>query len=475
MNIKGKNKKSQVETVNIFEQQEIIAKVEKIKENLFSSTWHDLETKGKFTKNDKLTFINDDMLILGCDIGSETHYVRAIDARGRELSKSAFSFSNNLEGFEAVKEWAVKLAAVNDKKQIVLGLEPTGHYWFCLASFMICNGISVVQVNPYAVKQTKEIEDNSQLKDDRKDPKLIANLVKDGNYGMPYLPEGIYAELRRLSMFRDQLNEDRIRLINRLHREMKIYFPEYKEAFGKIDGAFSLEILRKAPFPEDLIVLGNEGIRQIWQEEKLRGRGYSRAEKIVKYAKESVGIKDGSEASKIAVQWYAEKIIELNGKLLDIEKELNKKCMEIPYAENILEISGIGENILSGILAEMGDISRFDNAKEIQKLSGLGLVANSSGKHKGETKISHRGRKRLRYWLFQAAKSAVAHSDEFKELHIYYTTRTENPLKKMQSLIVIACKLLRIIYTILTKGIKYDPKKMLSDIRREEKQTITAA
>ena len=50
---------------------------------------------------------------------------------------------------------------------------------------------------PYAVKQTKEVEDNSQLKDDRKDPKLIANLVKDGNYGMPYLPEGVYADLRR--------------------------------------------------------------------------------------------------------------------------------------------------------------------------------------------------------------------------------------------------------------------------------------
>ena len=47
---------------------------------------------------------------------------------------------------------------------------------------MIANGISVVQVNPYAVKQTKEVEDNSQLKDDTKDPKLIANLVKDGNF-----------------------------------------------------------------------------------------------------------------------------------------------------------------------------------------------------------------------------------------------------------------------------------------------------
>ena len=105
---------------------------------------------------------------------------------------------------------------------------------------------------------------------------------------------------------------------------------------------------------------------------------------------------------------------------------------EIPHAENILEISGIGENILSGIMAEMGDRSRFDDAAEIQKLSGLGLVACSSGKHKGETKISHRGRKRLRYWLFQAAKakSAVAHSPEFKELHLYYTTRAENRSRK---------------------------------------------
>ena len=113
--------------------------------------------------------------------------------------------------------------------------------------------------------------------------------------------------------------------------------------------------------------------------------------------------------------------------------------------------------------------------QSIQKLSGLGLVACSSGKHKGETKISHRGRKRLRYWLFQAAKSAVAHAEEVKELHVYYTTRPDNPLKKMQSLIVIACKLLRIVYTILKKGTVYDPKKMLMDIRRPEKKEAIAA
>lgn len=479
MNSKAKRTKKQVNAetpvINILKQEELVKKADEIMRDLESSTWRDLETRGKFTKNDKLTFISDDMLILGCDIGSETHYVRAIDSRGRELSRNAFPFSNTEEGFQSAKSWAIEHAAKNDKKQIVLGLEPTGHYWFCLATWMIANGISVVQVNPYAVKQTKELEDNSQLKDDRKDPKLIANLVKDGNYGMPYLPEGLYADLRRLSVFRDQLTEDRIRSINRLHREMKIYFPEYMDAFGRLEGSFTLEVLKKAPFPSDILALGAEGIRDIWHEAKLRGRGYSRAAGIVQYAGESVGLNAGKDVGKITVKWFAEKIAELDKQLVEIESILHQKCKEIPYVENILEISGIGENILAGIIAEMGDISRFDDVKEIQKLSGMGLVACSSGKHKGTTKISHRGRKRLRYWLFQGAKSAVSHADEFKQIHAYYTTRTDNPLKKMQSLIAIACKLLRIIYAILKTGTKYDPKKMLKDIKLPATGQVQAA
>jgi hypothetical protein len=292
---------------------------------------------------------------------------------------------------------------------------------------------------------------------------------------MPYLPEGLYAELRALSMYRDQLTEDRIRQMNRLHREMKIYFPEYKDAFGKIDGAFCLEVLKKAPFPEDITETGNDGIRQIWHDAKLRGRGYSRAGEIVRYAAESIGITEGIEASRRKVKWIVDTILAMDKELSEVETQLNLKCLMIPHAENLLMISGLGENTLAGILAEIGDISRFDDVKEIQKLSGLGLVACSSGKHKGQTKISHRGRKRLRYWLFQAGKSVVSHSAEFKELHVYYTTRDENPLKKMQSLIVIACKVLRVIYAILKNGTTYDPQKMLTDIRRTEKAQALAA
>lgn len=131
-----------------------------------------------------------------------------------------------------------------------------------------------------------------------------------------------------------------------------------------------------------------------------------------------------------------------------------------PCAENILEIPGIRGHTL----AEMWDIHRFDDVKEIQKLSGLGLVSCSSGKHKGETRINHRGRRWRRYWLFQMAKSAVVRAAEFKMLYLYYTTRPDNPLKKMQSLIVVACKLLRVIYVMMKKGAGYDLERMVRDI-----------
>ena len=77
------------------------------------------------------------------------------------------------------------------------------------------------------------------------------------------------------------------------------------------------------------------------------------------YAEKSVGLTDGTDAGREAVKWYAEQILRLDEQLAEIESALHEKCREIPYAENILAINGVGENILAGILAEMGDIHRI--------------------------------------------------------------------------------------------------------------------
>lgn len=131
-----------------------------------------------------------------------------------------------------------------------------------------------------------------------------------------------------------------------------------------------------------------------------------------------------------------------------------------------MEIKDVGIKTVSGFNAEVGDIRRFDGPKELQKLAGLALVENSTGKYKGQTIISRRGRKRLRYLLFEAAMSLVEKNSEFGALHHHYITRRINPLKKTQSLMVVAAKLIRVFYAMLTKGMAYDLAKMLRDIKR---------
>ena len=137
-----------------------------------------------------------------------------------------------------------------------------------------------------------------------------------------------------------------------------------------------------------------------------------------------------------------------------------------------MEIKGIGKVTVSGFIAEVGDIGRFDNPKQLQKLAGYAIVVNDSKKHNDESRISYRGRKRLRYVLYEAAISLVGKNAEFRAIHEYYWTRQENPLKKMQSVVVVVCKILRIFYTILTKGVDYGLVKLLGDIKRPQMQAV---
>ena len=218
--------------------------------------------------------------------------------------------------------------------------------------------------------------------------------------------------------------------------------------------------------PEDILTLGIDGVNQIWRDAKLRAVGKARAKTLIEAAEHSVGSKEGAVSARMEIRMLLEDYESRNIRLQEVMGLIEGLVNQIPMAEKLLEIKGVGIKTVSGFLAEVGDIRRFNDPKELQKLAGLALVENSSGKHKGKTTISRRGRKRLRYLLFEVAMSLVAKNPEFRELHNYYTTRRLNPLKKMQSLMAIAAKLLRVFYAILTKGVGYDPKKMVNDIRR---------
>ncbi len=376
------------------------------------------------------SYVNECFAIVGIDVGSETHFARAFDWRNYEYSKKPLEFSNTESGFATFKAWMEDIAEKYGKDVVIPGMEPTSHYWFNLGAYLQDNGMKPVHVNPHHVKKSKELDDNNPNKNDRKDPKTIAALVNEGRFSYPYIPTGIYAEIRSLSNLRLQTQEEITQIKNRIARWFSIYFPEIKDVYKKPDSVSGLMVLRVAPLPQDIVKLGVDGINQIWRDAKLRAAGAKRAKTLITAAEHSIGSQEAPDSARI----------ELKNLLNDYEV----------YCKREEELMGMIE----------------------EKLAGYAIVECSSGKHKGESHISYRGRKRLRYVLYEATISLIARNEEFKEIHRYYRTRKENPLKKIQSVIAVACKALRIFYTILAKGVTYDGVKMLQDIKRPQ---VTAA
>jgi transposase len=417
------------------------------------------------TQNDKIRQITEKTMIVGVDIASETHYARMFDWRGIELGK-VFSFENSAEGFESFSRRIAEMSAKEGKNNVIIGAEPTGHYWFALAAYLEKNGVKLVLVNPYHVKRTKELDDGHPSKSDRKDPKTIAKLVIEGRYSEPYIPEGVYAELRVAMNCRWRLLKEITAVKNRIQRWLKIYFPEYRTVFSEFGGMGSLAILREAPLPADVLLMGADAINDIWRRIKLRSVGIKRAKKLCEAAENSVGCAEGAVAARLELKFllddYETKIKQLEAVMAVVEA----LCGQLPEVAAFMKMRGIGLAAAAGFIAETGDLRRFDSPRQIQKLAGLAIRENSSGKQRGQTTISKRGRARLRAILFRAAISLAATNPEFRSLHNYFTTRAKNPLKKKQSIIALSCKLIRVFYVLAATKREYDPVKLLADIHR---------
>ncbi len=425
-----------------------------------------------YTQNEKIEQVTDTTLVVGIDIGSQTHYARAFDNRGKELTKKVVSFGNDIEGFNSFDQWIESLKTANDKTTVLIGCEPTGHYWFALGKYLTDHKKTLVMVNPFSVKKIKELDDNSPKKTDAKDPKTIAKLVIDGRYSIPYMPEGIYAEIRDLVYSRDRIVKQHNISANRIQRWLAIHFPEYLGIYTRFDASSGLIVLEKAPLPKDVVALGVNGIRKLWHDKKIRGRGVTedRAKILVEAAHNSIGLEGGAGTRSELYMLLEEHRLWIS-QLEAVEKALSEAVLKVDHVENLLAIKGVGSITIAGFIAEVGDVRRFKSPKQIQKYAGLELVENSSGKHKGRSRISKRGRRRLRKILYQVMVPLLASNKEFRGIYDYYVTRVKNPLKRRQAMIAVSCKLIRVFFAVLTKGVDYDRFKMMSDIHRDNELT----
>lgn len=422
------------------------------------------------TKSQNLKFdaIENTDVIVGIDIAKNVHWAGVILPNGKEIKKS-FSFHNNKKGFESLVETVKNVLTMLNFKKAMIGMEPTGHYWKSCARYLKQKEwIKVVTVNPFHVKNSKEFDDNCQTKNDKKDCMTIARLIKDARFFQPYLPEGVWAELRNLSNTRAELVRKQNAVKCRLVATIDEYFPEYTRVFKKVLSRTSEEILKKCPFPEDIKSLGKEELLKHIKETVKRGYSRKQVEEIFELAKESIGTEEGTLGARFQLKMYIEEAEMLEKQIKLTEKELEKQLKETGFYESLISIQGIGIVSAAMFVGEVGDINRFESYEQIRRYAGLNLVENSSGTHKGKTTISKRGRSLLRSILYRMAFTMVNKNNEIKELYKYLTTRKENQLKKKQAMVAVIGKIIQIIYAVVTKNEEYKATRVFTQERLEQ-------
>lgn len=421
--------------------------------------------------NQRLEEITAGTLIVGVDVAKSVQWARFVDYRGIEIGK-AMSFKNDRQGFESIVARIQEKCKLKTLKypiyNIMIGMEPTGHYWKPLANYLMKAGYKVVCVNPYHTKKVKELDDNSPTKSDKKDALTIARLVKDGRFFDPYLPQGEYGELRNLTNARVSVMKRQNAVKNTITAILDEYFPEIWTVFKKpLKGKASRQVLRSCPFPALILSLGEDGVLAEIKKAVKKTVGIKKVRELMKAAEVSIGVEYGLESAKIRLCWLFDELELMEKQLGELEQSMENTLYQTGYAERLLGIKGIGIVTAASFLGEVGDPLRFQNARQIANYAGYNLVEDSSGKSKSGTCISKRGRKQLRSVLYQMAFTMVGTNDEMKAFYRHLTTRKSNPLKKKQALVVVSKKIITVIYSLLKKNEAYKPELVLGAVRKE--------
>jgi transposase len=384
-----------------------------------------------------------DTLVVGIDIGKFFHWV-AVTHDEEPIQR--FKIFNEGRGFIKLLKEIQRLQRGLKCAHVLIGVEPTGHYWYPLAYYLEKHRQGIVLVNPAHVRWAKELEDNSPLKSDPKDAGIIADLVGQGKYMKIILPKGVYAHLSKLSAMRDQRMKKQSAHKNILHRILDVIFPEFGRLFSDLLGKTAKVLLRQYPTPGQLKVLSEKKLADLLRKASHGRLGEAKAQQLLEAAQGSIGVTEGLESYLLDLSQTLDSLEVLGQQIAQIEQRQEAYLARVPYAAYVLSIPGIGVVTAATLLGETGDLQGYTHARELIKLAGLNLYEVSSGIHKGQRRITKRGRRRLRKILYCAMIPLIRHNSVFRAK--YQALRARG--KASQPAMIALCgKLLRVIFALV--------------------------
>jgi transposase len=343
---------------------------------------------------------------IGIDIGGHTHVAARCRDGQAQADHRILRVSQSRAGFDSLDAW---LAAEPEPIELVV-MESSGHYWMPLAAHLRRSGVPVAVVNPLAARYFAK----SRLERTKSDPADARSLAEMAMRDSPPARDPLAGvELRSSARFAMTLVAEQAKLCQRLYRLVELGFPELRELFEDPTCRTARAVLRLAPTAAAATRRRTSTLANANGSAGHRRLGQAKAERLAAAAANSIAVPDLDAEVAFEVGLLLDQFDLLERQIEAAEARVGE-LLDGELARRLRTIPGVGPAIVATLIAEIGDINRFDDFDQLLAFAGVHPAERSSGR-KGtspETSwhMSKAGNSYLRAAAYRMAVVGVQHN-----------------------------------------------------------------
>ena len=354
---------------------------------------------------------------------------------------------------------------------VTCGFEATGNYHRPIAWRLLQAGFAVRLISSVGLARTREALHNGWDKNDPKDAQVMLHMIRIGASQVYHDPlaAGIN-DVQELSKTHDAVSRAKTEVLHRiLTHYLPLYFPEIARFAGNSRSDWFLALIERFPTPATITALDREAFSAAaWP---LIGRKVSKA-RLINDIYETASASTALPVPENSAAITMFRMVIAQGRSLihqrdEIERLAHARLADDVDYQLLRNIPGIGPINALTILAEAGDLRRFNHHRQFLKFCGLDLATCQSGTFRGRTKLSKYGNARLRRTFWMAAQVAARQRDNsFRDkLGRYVAGHADDADRRRKAMTALTAKMARVAHAVIKTGTEYRPFLERSDAR----------
>ncbi len=397
------------------------------------------------------------------DVSQNKSHIQGFIGSNKPLSK-ARTMRHTKQGYQFILTLKDLIESKTNETPLII-FEFTGIYHKSLEKFLISQNLKYHIVAPLRASKARNSEIREQ-KTDARDCLSLSKLFYTNNLGIFYSEDETYSNLRKLNRYYDTCMKHLVKIKVNFRETLAVIYPNYKKLFTSIYSDDSLTFLKEFPHPflytsksEDKII---ETLKEKWNH--LESWTSSKVKKLTPLVNEIVSGCNVTDPDIIMLLSYITQIEYYLNQIKVTVIKMNELAKKVPLYNLVHSLPGIQDILTCKFIAELGDISRFTNYKQIIAYAGIDPMIRQSGDKDGlHLKMSKKGNKRLRTILHLMVSSLIKANREPNAIKTKYQKKTHqlNPLKPKVASMACANQLVRIIFYMhkTSSTYKYDACK----------------